>query len=165
MSPMYDYGPVPEYIEDMLGHKVRPGDRIAYATTVGRSGELVIGKVVEFKWPKDRYSRDPELKIAVLEEARATGRRWGDLSKPTLIHANMKRFFHIEAAAEATRPEEDPRPKTDWELELDALHAATPKVEAAPALNEQGSFVGYLVSVEDRIVGQWNADSGFKVLQ
>lgn len=94
--------PIPEFVEDMLGKHVGIGDRIAYAVTAGRSGDLVVGEVVGFQWPKNLdnlYYDKPELKIAVVEEARSTGGQWGDLTKPKLIHASFRRFVKLEATA------------------------------------------------------------------
>lgn len=95
---MSEVKPVPSVVEDMLGIKVVVGDRIAYAVTAGRSGDLVVGEVVGFQWSKAElnYSSPRHiLKIKIKEEKRSTGYS-SHTGRPVLIHADMKRFVKME---------------------------------------------------------------------
>jgi hypothetical protein len=88
----YDYPPLPEFVTDLIGREVRPGDRIVYAVRVGNSAEMFSATVNNFQWPKAKpYGNQPILKMKLL-----TGQdRFGE---PTysLIEEVHKRFAKIE---------------------------------------------------------------------
>lgn len=90
------------FVEDLRGSEVRVGDEIAYAVTVGRSGNLRIGTVVEIvdahesfeRWDKDHeYPNKVPTKLRVQVEKSAFGSLYSD--KPTLIDATFKRFVRL----------------------------------------------------------------------
>lgn len=91
-------------VEDPRGQQVGVGDTIAYAVTVGRSGNLRIGKIVEIVWAHPSFERwDKEkkypntvpTKLRVQVETSAFGSLYSD--KPTLIEAGFKRFVKLSS--------------------------------------------------------------------
>lgn len=91
-----------DFVYDLQGLPVTVGDRVAYAVTVGQSGNLRIGTVTEIVPPHQRFDRwDTEheypvpvpckLRIAVEKSA------FSDVDRPSLIQADFKRFVKLTA--------------------------------------------------------------------
>ena len=90
-----------DYVNDLQGLPVVVGDRIAYAVTEGRSGNLRIGKVTEIRAAHERFESwdvDKEyggtkvpckLRIEVEKSA------FSSIDKPSLIQADFKRFVRL----------------------------------------------------------------------
>jgi hypothetical protein len=88
-------------VPDLDDKPVRAGDRIAYAVTQGRSGQLRIGTVLELveahesfeRWDKEKkYPNKVPTKLRVLVDTSAFG---SGPSKPVLIEAGFKRFVKL----------------------------------------------------------------------
>ncbi len=89
-----------DYVNDLQGLPVKVGDRIAYAVTEGRSGNLRIGKVIEIRavhvrfdsWDEEkRHGTEVPCKLRVEVETSA----FSSISKPSLIQADFKRFVRL----------------------------------------------------------------------
>lgn len=78
---------IPEYVEDFLGQKVRPGDIITYGVLLGRSASLSLGVVDEFTISKGYH---PTVKIKV----RGVEKRWYGEDKGKLKY---KKYGYLEA--------------------------------------------------------------------
>lgn len=125
----------PDLVLDLDGKLVQVGDRIAYAVTQGRSGQLRIGRVIEIVWEHDGFERwDKEkeypstvpTKLRVLVETSAYG---SGPEKPTLIQASFRRFVKLSSpppppfGAIAKTQEEIAAFAKAWDAKVDASRA------------------------------------------
>ena len=93
---------IPEYVEDMLGQKVYPGDIIAYGTLLGRAGSISVGEVQGFSISKGEY---PALKIKIQGAERWTGEL--QYKAPGHLVARYRRFVLLPDATRNLLPPRD----------------------------------------------------------
>lgn len=67
--------------KDVLGHEIKPGDTVAYATQAGSSSVMKFGRVIELSKEKDRFVYSPtngSWKVKAVTVERIIDCRWVD---------------------------------------------------------------------------------------
>lgn len=77
-----------EAFTDFLGHEVKVGDFVVYATTSGRSPVQKFARVEVIKTETNKYTGKPETKVGVKEISNGRGfRRWDATSFDRETHS------------------------------------------------------------------------------
>lgn len=93
---------IPEYVEDVLGQKVYPGDVIAYGTLLGRAGSISVGEVQGFSISK---GDSPAVKIRIQGAERWMGKL--HYKGTGLLIASYRRFVLLPNETKNLLPPRD----------------------------------------------------------